>query len=108
MTSKPCAPSTACLNEGDLGGRGRAHLAGIHDFIKRDAPFHAFQTIDKLTRHVEQLIDHPRSGRIVPKYDDENPRELIAYPYRLIYCIKPDRIDIIAVFHGARQLPDSL
>jgi toxin ParE1/3/4 len=44
----------------------------------------------------------------VPKYDDENLRELIAHPYRLIYRIKPDRIDIIAVFHGAQQLPDSL
>lgn len=50
----------------------------------------------------------PRSGRIVPKYDDENLRELITPPYRLIYRIKPDRIDIIAVFHGAQQLPDTL
>jgi toxin ParE1/3/4 len=86
----------------------KAHLAGIHEFIKRDAPFYAAQTVDKLTRRVDQLIDHPRSGRIVPKFDDENLRELIARPYRLIYRIKPDRIDIIAVFHGAQQLPDSL
>lgn len=86
----------------------KAHLAGIHEFIKRDAPFYAVQTVDKLTRRVDQLIDHPRSGRIVPKYDDENLRELISRPYRLIYRIKPDRIDIIAVFHGAQQLPDSL
>jgi toxin ParE1/3/4 len=77
-------------------------------FIKRDAPFYATQTIDKLTRRVEQLIDHPRSGRLVPNYDDENLRELIAHPYRLVYRIKPDRIDIVAVFHGAQQLPDSL
>jgi len=86
----------------------KAHLANIHSFIKRDAPFYAAQTVDKLTRRVDQLIDHPRSGRIVPKYDDASLRELIAHPYRLIYRIKPDRIDIIAVFHGAQQLPDSL
>lgn len=85
-----------------------AHLAGIHDFIQRDSPFYATQTVDKLTRRVEQLADHPRSGRLVPKYDDENLRELIMHPYRLIYRIRPDRIDIIAVFHGAQQLPDSL
>ena len=64
--------------------------------------------VDKLTRRAGQLIDHPRSGRIVPQYDDENLRELIVYPYRLIYRLKPDRIDIIAVFHGAQRLPDSL
>ncbi len=86
----------------------KVHLDDIYQYIKRDAPFYARQTVDKLTRRVEQLIDHPRSGRIVSKYDDENLRELIVYPYRLIYRIKPDRIDIIAVFHGAQQLPDSL
>lgn len=86
----------------------KAHLTDIYNYIKRDSPFYATQTIDKLTRRVEQLIDHPRSGRIVPKYNDENLRELIFHPYRLIYRVKPQRIDIIAVFHGARQLPESL
>ena len=58
----------------------KAHLDGIYQYIKRDAPFYATQTVGKLTRRVDQLIDHPRSGRIVPKYDDENLRELIAHP----------------------------
>ena len=44
----------------------KAHLDGIYQYIKRDAPFYARQTVDKLTHRVEQLIDHPRSGRIVP------------------------------------------
>jgi toxin ParE1/3/4 len=54
------------------------------------------------------LIDYPRVGRIVPKYDDPNLRELIVAPYRLIYRTTPEHIDILAVFHGAQQLPDSL
>ena len=86
----------------------KAHLEGIYQYISRDAPFYATQMVDKLTRRVDQLIDHPRSGRIVAKYDDISLRELIVYPYRLVYRLKPDRIDIIAVFHGAQQLPDSL
>lgn len=44
----------------------------------------------------------------MPNHDDENLRELIVYPYRLIYRIKTNRIGIIAVFHGARELPDAL
>lgn len=86
----------------------KTHLDSIYQYIQRDAPLYATQTVDKLTRRVDQLIDHPRSGRIVPKYDDEQLRELIVHPYRLIYRLKPDRIDIIAVFHGARQLPEVL
>jgi toxin ParE1/3/4 len=64
--------------------------------------------VDRLTRRVAQLVDHPHSGRIVPKYANTQLRELIEYPYRLIYRIKLDRIDIIAVFHGAQLLPDTL
>lgn len=86
----------------------KTHLDGIYQYIKRDAPFYATRMVDKLTRRVSQLIEHPRLGRIVPKYDDENLRELIVHPYRLIYRIRIARIDIIAVFHGAQQLPDSL
>ncbi|MCR4346772.1 MAG: type II toxin-antitoxin system RelE/ParE family toxin [Sulfuricaulis sp.] len=86
----------------------QAHLDSIYYYLKRDAPFYANGVVDKLTRRSEQLIRHPRSGRIVPKYDDENLREIIVHPYRLIYRLKPDYIDIIAVFHGAQQLPESL
>ncbi len=86
----------------------QAHLDSIYQYLKRDAPFYANGVVDKLTRRSEQLVRHPRSGRIVPEYDDDNLRELIAHPYRLVYRLKPDCIDIIAVFHGARQLPESL
>ena len=64
--------------------------------------------VDKLTRRSVLLIAHPYSGRIVPKYDAPQRRELIVFPYRLVYRLKSDRIDVIAVFHGAQQLPDSL
>lgn len=86
----------------------QSHLDGIYQYIRRDAPLYAKQMVDKLTRRSEQLIVHPHSGRIVPEYEDRQLRELIVFPYRLVYRTKPDRIDIIAVFHGAQQLPESL
>ncbi len=86
----------------------QAHLDGIYQYVKRDAPFYAEAVVDKLTRRSQQLIDHPHSGRIVPTYDDRNLRELIVFPYRLIYRVMTDRIYVVAVFHGAQQLPDSL
>lgn len=86
----------------------QAHLDGIHRYIATDAPFYARRVVDKLTRRSEQLIAHPHSGRIVPEYEVKMLRELIVFPYRLIYHLRPERIDVIAVFHGAQQLPDSL
>jgi addiction module RelE/StbE family toxin len=86
----------------------QAHLDGIYQYLKRDAPFYAQGVVDKLTRRSEQLVEHPHSGRMVPNYDTQNLRELIVFPYRLIYRVMADRLDVIAVFHGAQQLPDSL
>ncbi len=86
----------------------QVHLDGIYQYIKRDALFYADAVVDNLTRRSEQLIERPRSGRVVPDYDDESLRELIVFPYRLIYRVMTDHIYVIAVFHGARQLPDSL
>lgn len=85
-----------------------AHLDGIHHFIAKDSALYASRTLDKLTRRADHLIDHPRVGRMVPKYRDPNLRELIVGSYRLIYRITSDHIQILAVFHGAQQLPDSL
>lgn len=62
--------------------------------------------VDKITRRSEQIGIFPSSGRKVPEYDAEDIREIIEYPYRIIYRIKPDVIDVIAVLHSARLLPD--
>ncbi len=53
-------------------------------------------------------IRHPQSGRMVPEYEDQQLRELIVFPYRMVYRVRQDRLDIIAVFHGAQRLPESL
>jgi len=46
----------------------------------------------------------PLSGRIVPEFEIKEIREVIEGSYRIIYYIKPDQIDIIAVLHGSEQI----
>ena len=61
--------------------------------------------IDRLTKRSEQIVAFPRSGRMVPEYEAPDIREIIERPYRIIYRIKADQIDILAVVHGAQLLP---
>lgn len=82
------------------------HLVNIYEYISINSPTYAKRTVDKITRRSEQITDHPYSGRKVQEYDAEDIRELIERPYRIIYRIKPDQIDIVAVIHGARLLSD--
>jgi plasmid stabilization system protein ParE len=80
------------------------HLDAIHTYIALDSPEYAKRMVDRITRRSQQIADFPFSGRKVPEYDLEKIREVIEGPYRLIYHIKPDQIDVLAVIHGARDV----
>jgi hypothetical protein len=47
------------------------------------------------------MADFPWSGRVVPEYDEENFRELIAPPYRVMYRIRANGITIEAIAHSS-------
>lgn len=84
----------------------RLQLRDIHSFIGRSSPQYATKMVDRLTRRSQQIARFPRSGRIVPEANDVNIREVLEGPYRIIYHLLEDEIDIIAVVHGARQWPE--
>lgn len=84
------------------------HLLSIYEHIAQDAPLYAQRMIDRLTQRSEQIASFPLSGRAVPEYESPDIREIIERPYRLIYRIKSDQIDILAVVHGAQLLPPQL
>jgi plasmid stabilization system protein ParE len=44
----------------------------------------------------------------VPEYQREDVREILERPYRILYRIKRDRIDVITVMHYRQLLPDDL
>jgi len=84
------------------------HLLAIYEHIAQDAPLYARRMIDRLTKRSEQIAAFPRSGRTVPEYEAPDIREVIERPYRIIYHIKTDQIDILAVVHGAQLLSPEL
>lgn len=80
------------------------HLEAIYNYIAQNSPVYAKRMIDRLTRRSMQISTHPFSGRTVPEYESEHIREIIEGSYRIIYRIKPDRIDVLAVIHGAMDI----
>jgi len=61
--------------------------------------------VDKITRRSQQIAQFPRSGRVVPEYRAPDIYEVVEKPYLIIYRIKKDAIDVLAVIHGAHLLP---
>jgi len=80
-------------------------LKEIFDFIADDSLRYASLTTNKIYQRVQEIINNPYLGRIVPEFNDKLIRELIEGNYRIIYRIKSDiQIDILRVYHSARLL----
>lgn len=84
------------------------HLLSIYEYIALTSPAYAKGMIDRITRRSSQIAGNPLSGRMVPEYQAHDIREWIEKPYRIIYRVKQDQIDVLAVIHGARLLPDEV
>ncbi len=80
------------------------HLSSIYSYISQNSPQYAQRLVERLTHRSEQIAQFPLSGRIVPEFETKQIREVIEGSYRIIYYIKPDQIDIIAVLHGSQQI----
>lgn len=83
-------------------------LEGIAEFIARDSAAAAASVIDRIQSAAEDLSLFPRMGPRVREWDDDDYRERHVFSYRLIYRIRPDRIEILGVIHGARLLPSAV
>ncbi|MFH0998023.1 MAG: type II toxin-antitoxin system RelE/ParE family toxin [Pseudomonadota bacterium] len=81
-------------------------LVNIYEYIAINSPTYGKRMVDRITLRSEQIAEQSLSGRKVPEYDAEDIRELIEKPYRIVYRIKQNQIDVVAVIHGARILPD--
>lgn len=88
--------------------RARGRLRQIYNHIAQDQPLNAERVVDRITLRARQLSEQPRCGRMVDDYHREDIRELIERPYRLIYLIYPDRIEILTVRDTRRVLPRRL
>jgi plasmid stabilization system protein ParE len=69
---------------------------------------YARRMVDRITQRSQQISTQPFSGRKVPEYEPEDIRELIEKPYRIIYRLKQDQIDVVAVIHGAQILSEEI
>ena len=84
------------------------HLLAIYEYIAQNSPVYAQAMVAKVLNRSEQLAAFPRSGRIVPEYAAEDLREIIEKPYRIIYRIQLEQIDVVAVIHSAQLLSEDI
>ena len=79
-------------------------LQEICNFIEKDSEYYAILFIKRVFNLIDNLKQFPLSGRVVPEYNDPNLREKIFENYRIVYRVKEDVLEIVAICHGSRLL----
>lgn len=81
-------------------------LESIHEHIAQDSPLYADLVVQRLVRASDRLQHFSESGRIVPERGQPELRELIVRPFRVVYRIREDSIEIVTVFRASRLFPE--
>jgi plasmid stabilization system protein ParE len=80
-------------------------LQAIHDFIARDSPRYARAEIERVLAAIDQLEAFPNCGRIVPEYRQDDVRELLERPYRIVYRTRAESAIVLMIFRASRLIP---
>lgn len=86
----------------------RAKLRAIHLYLAKESRARADAMIERIVRRTAQIDILPHMGRKVVEFGRDDLREVAESPYRIIYRIKPEAIEIVTVMHYRQLLPDDL
>lgn len=82
----------------------RNDLDDLVRYISRDSAFYARRFGEKVVLATRRLKEFPESGRMIPEAGDKSLREIIVQGYRVMYRLESDRVLILAVMHGSRNV----
>ena len=82
----------------------RDDLDDVVHYISRDSAFYAQLFGERVVLATRRLREFPESGRVIPEAEDIALREIIVQGYRVMYRLEPDRVLILAVMHGRRDV----
>lgn len=81
----------------------------IVEYIAKDSRKYAVKMHDRIVAAVDRLELFPQSGWVIPEFGLERYREIVVWPYRILYRYEGgDDIFVIAVVHGNRDLKGAI
>ena len=79
-------------------------LDAIADFIALENSVAAQKLVRRIFAHVEQLLDHPKSGSKPAELKGWNYRQIVEPPCRVFYRHDDSRVFILHVMRSERRL----
>ncbi|MGQ0649370.1 MAG: type II toxin-antitoxin system RelE/ParE family toxin [Gemmatimonadaceae bacterium] len=79
-------------------------LGAIAEYVSRSSPIYAEQLIQRIVHRLEQVRVFPDSGSPVLEASIPDVRQVIEWPYRILYRPRTETIEVLAIVHGRRDL----
>ncbi|NES03011.1 MAG: type II toxin-antitoxin system RelE/ParE family toxin [Okeania sp. SIO2F4] len=81
-------------------------INNAYEYIVANNPDVALDTIERIESSINRLLQYPEMGRLGQVV---GTRELVVTgtPFIVPYRVRGDRLEILAVIHGARKWPES-
>ena len=80
-------------------------LEAVRDwYVSESAPEVGARLVREILASLDQLVDFPESGRVVPEFDQPWLRELVRPPFRIVYRLDADRIRVVRIWRSERLL----
>ena len=73
-------------------------------YLDQGVPESGQKFVGAILEKVQRLVDHPDSGRKVPEFDQEQIREIIHPPFRIVYLRNTTTVSLIRVWRSERLL----
>ena len=86
-------------------------LIEIVEFVRSDRPEAASRLGREILRAAARIARQPLSGRVIPELQEQgisDYRQTLVSPYRVIYAVRDQTIDIVAVIDSRRDLDAAL
>lgn len=73
-------------------------------YLTEGVPQIGIEFVTKIINHIETIPINPEIGRKVPEFNENNIRELIHPPFRIVYLNEKKTIHVIRVWRSERLL----
>ena len=80
-------------------------LEAVRDwYVSQSTPDVGERLIREVLASLDQLVQFPESGRVVPEFDQPWLRELIRLPFRIVYRVDGERVRVVRVWRSERPM----
>lgn len=81
-----------------------AALVNIAEYIARDSPIRALSFVRHLRVKAREIGSNPLLYPVQPRWSEHNIRQRVVGDDIINYVILPDRVSILDIRHGARDV----